>query len=79
MSSMSLRIGADHTKLILSEYLPDCPGVVAFGQTLAACQRELVSVLRDWILVKRRRGAPIPVTNGIELNEAKNEQKMADL
>ena len=66
---------ADYQKLKDKSYsgtIPDCPGVVAFGQTLVECQRELVSVLRDWILVKRRRGASIPVINGIDLNEVKN-------
>jgi len=66
---------ADYQKLKDKSYsgtIPDCPGVVAFGQTLVECQRELVSVLRDWLLIKRRRSASIPVINGIDLNEVRN-------
>ena len=66
---------ADYQKLRDKSYagtIPDCPGVVAFGGTLADCQRELVSVLRDWIFVKRQRGVPIPVIHGIDLNEAED-------
>ncbi|MCH8295092.1 type II toxin-antitoxin system HicB family antitoxin [Candidatus Poribacteria bacterium] len=66
---------ADYQKLRDKTYsgtIPDCPGVVAFRETLTECQRELVSVLRDWILVKRRRGVPIPVIDGVDLNEAEN-------
>ena len=73
---------ADYQKLRDKSYagtVPDCPGVVAFGQTLAECQRELVSVLYDWILVKHQRNIPIPVINGIDLNEAKDGSKMATL
>ena len=73
---------ADYQKLRVKSYagtIPDCTGVVAFGQTLAECQRELVSVLYDWILVKRQRNISIPVINGINLNEAKDGSKMATL
>ncbi|RKU14465.1 hypothetical protein C6502_00985 [Candidatus Poribacteria bacterium] len=73
---------ADYQKLRDKSYagtIPDCTGVVAFGPTLAECQRELVSVLYDWILVKRQRDISIPVINGINLNEAKDGSKMATL
>ena len=66
---------ADYQKLRDKTYsgtIPDCPGVVAFRETLTECQRELVSVLQDWILVKQRRGVPIPVIDGLDLNEAEN-------
>ena len=68
---------ADYQKLRDKSYsgtIPDCPGVVAFGQTLTECQRELVSVLRDWILVKRLRGASIPVIDEIDPNEFSEER-----
>lgn len=31
--------------------IPECTGVIAFADTLYECQRELRSVLEDWILV----------------------------
>ncbi len=31
--------------------IPACPGAIAFGPTLRACEEELRSVLEDWILV----------------------------
>lgn len=48
--------------------IPGCLGVITFADTLTNCQRELESVLRDWVLVKRKRGAPIPVLAGVDLN-----------
>jgi len=50
-----------------SARIPACPGVVAFGTTLGACQRELRSTLEDWILVGLKLGHPLPVLAGIDL------------
>lgn len=41
--------------------IPDCPGTVAFGHTLHQCQQELRSVLEGWLIVKIRRGDPLPI------------------
>lgn len=48
--------------------IPSCPGVVAFGETLRACEEELRSTLEDWILVGLKLGHPLPVLAGIDLN-----------
>lgn len=48
--------------------IPECPGTIAFGKTLAECQKELRSVLEDWILVGLRHGHELPVIEGIDLN-----------
>lgn len=45
-----------------------CPGVVAFADTLRACQSELRSTLEEWILVGLHLGHPLPVLAGIDLN-----------
>ena len=63
----------------MQEQYPIAPGLWHLDRPLAECQRELVSVLHDWILVKRQRNTPIPVINGIDLNEAKDGSKMATL
>ncbi len=44
------------------------PGTIAFAATLADCQKELRSVLEDWLLVNIRHVHEIPVTDGIDLN-----------
>ena len=49
--------------------IPDCPGTIAFGQTLQECQVELQSILEGWILVKIRHGDDLPVIEEINLNE----------
>jgi len=49
--------------------IPQCPGVVAFGKTLAECEAELRSTLEDWILVGLKLGHPLPVIGGIDLNK----------
>jgi predicted RNase H-like HicB family nuclease len=36
--------------------IPECPGTIAFGQTLYQCQIELRAVLEGWLLVKIRHG-----------------------
>lgn len=36
--------------------IPDCPGTIAFGETLYACQEELRAAVEDWLLVGLRHG-----------------------
>jgi len=48
--------------------IPPCKGVVAFAKTLRECEDELHSTLEDWILVGLKRGHPLPVVGGIDLN-----------
>jgi predicted RNase H-like HicB family nuclease len=48
--------------------VPPCPGVVAFGATLRACEEELRSVLEDWVLVGLKLGHRLPVVAGLDLN-----------
>jgi predicted RNase H-like HicB family nuclease len=49
--------------------IPQCPGVIAFGETLYQCQEELRSVLEGWLIVKIRHGDRLPVIGGINLNK----------
>jgi predicted RNase H-like HicB family nuclease len=49
--------------------IPSCPGVVAFGTSLRACEEELRSTLEDWILVGLRLKHPLPIVRGIDLNK----------
>jgi len=48
--------------------IPQCPGVIAFGETLYQCQEELRSALEGWLIVKIRHGDKLPVMGGINLN-----------
>ena len=41
--------------------IPDCPGVLAFGNTLYECQKTLREVLEGWLIVKLRHGDALPV------------------
>lgn len=45
-----------------------CKGVIAFAQTLHACENELRSTLEDWLLVGLKLGHQLPVIDGIDLN-----------
>ena len=47
-----------------------CEGVIAFGDSLRACEEELRSTLEDWILVGLKLGHTLPVIAGIDLNGA---------
>ena len=49
--------------------IPQCPGVVAFGETLYQCQQELKSSLEGWLIVKIRHGDKLPVMGKINLNK----------
>lgn len=49
--------------------IPSCQGVVAFGNSLRACEEELRSTLEDWVLVGLRLGQPLPKLGGIDLNK----------
>jgi predicted RNase H-like HicB family nuclease len=62
---------AEYEKLEGGNYsgkLSQCPGVIAFGETLYQCQEELRSVLEGWLIVKIRHGDKLPVIGGINLN-----------
>jgi len=48
--------------------IPNCQGVIAFGDTLSECQTQLRSTLEDWILVGLKLGHILPVIAGIDLN-----------
>jgi predicted RNase H-like HicB family nuclease len=48
--------------------IPPCKGVVAFGDTLRACEEELRSTLEDWLLLGLKLGHTLPVMDGIDLN-----------
>lgn len=50
-------------------HIPQCKGVVAFGNTLNECEQELRSTLEDWILVGLKLGHPLPVIGGVDLNK----------
>ena len=49
--------------------IPQCPGVIAFGETLYQCQKELRSSLEGWLIVKIRHGDKLPVFDRINLNK----------
>lgn len=46
-----------------------CQGVVAFGTTLRECENESRSAFEDWILLGLKLRHPMPVIEGIDLNE----------
>ncbi|RZN41373.1 MAG: type II toxin-antitoxin system HicB family antitoxin [Methanosarcinales archaeon] len=46
----------------------DCPGTIAFGNTLYDCQNELQSVLEGWLIVKIRHGDRLSLMAGFDLN-----------
>ncbi|MBI4340129.1 MAG: type II toxin-antitoxin system HicB family antitoxin [Chloroflexi bacterium] len=48
--------------------IPDCPGALAFADTLYRCQLELRSVLEGWLIVKIRHGDTLPIIGGLDLN-----------
>ena len=49
--------------------ISQCPGVIAFGETLYRCEQELRSSLEGWLIVKIRHGDSLPVIGRINLNK----------
>jgi len=48
--------------------IPQCPGVVAFEESLYQCEQELRSSLEGWLIVKIRHGDKLPIIGKINLN-----------
>ena len=48
--------------------IPGVWGVYAHEKTLVDTQRELKSVLEDWILIGLRKGEQLPILDGIDLS-----------
>ena len=44
--------------------VPELEGVWASGKTLEECRKNLVEVIDGWILVRLRKGLPIPPIGG---------------
>jgi predicted RNase H-like HicB family nuclease len=53
-----------------------CKGVIAFGNSLSECERELQSVLEDWILVGLKLKHILPIIDNIDLNKEPAHEKM---
>ena len=76
-SALSL---AEYDKLddgTFSGRIPECKGVIVFGDTLRECETELQSALEDWILVGLKLGHHLPVINGYDLNKEPAHESMA--
>lgn len=50
--------------------IPALKGVWATGKTLEACRRNLAETVEGWIMVRLRKGLPIPKLDGITLKPA---------
>jgi predicted RNase H-like HicB family nuclease len=53
--------------------IPGVQGVWANEPTLDACRQELESVLEDWLLFGLHKALPIPVLDGIDLNQHREQ------
>lgn len=51
--------------------IPDLPGVYATGKSLEECRKNLVEVIDGWLILRLRRGLPIPPVEGIMIEEIK--------
>ncbi|MBI2842898.1 MAG: type II toxin-antitoxin system HicB family antitoxin [Armatimonadetes bacterium] len=50
-------------------HIPALQGVWADGDTLEECRETLREVIEGWLIVGFRHGDPVPVIDGIDLNE----------
>lgn len=49
--------------------VPELPGVWAAGKTLEECRRNLAEVIDGWLVVRLRKGLPIPPIDGHNVQE----------
>jgi len=49
--------------------IPSLQGVWATGKTLEECRRNLREVLEGWIVIRLRKGFPIPPIGGCHIEE----------
>jgi predicted RNase H-like HicB family nuclease len=71
---------AEYDKLednTFSGRIPECKGVIAFGNSLRECEGELQSTLEDWILVGLKLGHRLPVIDGYDLNKEPSDESVA--
>ena len=47
--------------------IPGLRGVWASGKTLEGCRKNLAETLEGWIIVRLKKGLPIPRINGVSL------------
>lgn len=51
--------------------VPDLEGVWATGKTLEQCRYNLAEVIDGWLVLRLRRGLPIPTVGGHRVEELK--------
>jgi predicted RNase H-like HicB family nuclease len=51
--------------------VPELPGVWANGKTLEECRHNLAEVIDGWLVVRLRRGLPIPPLGKYRVKELK--------
>jgi predicted RNase H-like HicB family nuclease len=49
--------------------VPELPGVFATGRTLEECRKNLADVIDEWLIIRLRRGLPIPPIAGRTVGE----------
>ena len=49
--------------------VPDLPGVWANASTFEECREELKEVIEGWVLLGVKFGDPLPILDGIDLNQ----------
>lgn len=70
---------AEYEKLEDGSYagtIPVCRGVIAFAASLRHCERELRSVLEDWLLLDLKLDHMLPIIGGIDLNKVVTHAEM---
>ena len=69
---------AEYDKLegSFSGRIPNCKGVIAFGNTLSKCEDDLHSILEEWILLGIKMNHKLPVIDGIDLNKEPNYEQV---
>jgi predicted RNase H-like HicB family nuclease len=51
--------------------IPELKGVWATGTTLEECRKKLAEVIEGWIIIRLKRGLPIPSIDGYNIEEIK--------
>ena len=51
--------------------IPELEGIWATGKTLEECRRNLADVLDGWLIVRLKKGLPVPPIGNLKVEELK--------
>lgn len=68
LAALKRAVAEEQENGVIGGYVPEIPGVVAFGDDSHECVRNLYVRLEDWLRLALAQRCYLPVLDGIDLN-----------